>query len=94
MSDHPTYLHVFAKSDENMHFFRSEPVRNFVMGLCYSILNDVSDIDPIILIICTYVQVVNAIHGVFRNGYFSSIYTLMNVNSWSMITMETMDLIV
>ena len=39
-------------------------------------------------------QVVNAIRGVFKNGYFSNIYTLENVSSLSIIMFGTSDLMV
>ena len=39
-------------------------------------------------------QVVNAIHGLFKNGYFSSIYILANVSSLSIIMLVTSDLMV
>ena len=37
-------------------------------------------------------QVVNAIHGVIRNGYLFSIYTLQNLSSLLTITIEIMEL--
>ena len=39
-------------------------------------------------------QVVNAIYGVFRNGYFFSICTLMNLSNCLIITIDIMDMIV
>ena len=54
----------------------------------FSIMDTVMDMKKIPL----PTQVVNAIHGVFKNAYFFSIYTNENLSSLSIIMFGTSDL--